>query len=178
MKTKILIIASLFLAGMIFTSCQKDNSFQPSETISVPNPPSDQVGQDYEFHPGDVFNLTPLDGDPDPGGIGNDMITNVPDPFRNYTAIFYQVSGSNEIVGGKWVSLMVYNQKSELVSALIRNKFQRPGRYEVKFDASKLPYGRYTAELTISSETLSVVYREKMTKKKIWDEDNHSPIED
>jgi len=159
MKTKLLILAALVFAGLTFSSCTKDNSL------------ADEASSWQTTN-------TKTEWTPDPGGIGNDMITNAPDPFRNYTAIFYQVPGNNEIVGGKFVSLVVINKKSEIVAVLIKNEFQKPGRYEVKFDASKLPYGKYTAELTISSETLSVVYKEEMTKSALWHQDDESAVID
>ncbi len=178
MKTKLLILAALVFAGLTFSSCSKDNSFQPDETISVTNPPSDQTGQDYEFHPGDVFKLTPLDGDPNPGGIGNDMITNFPDPFRNYTTIVYHVSGNSILAEQKKVTLTVYNRLGNKVAVLVNDELQRPGRYLVKFDASKLPYGIYTARLEIRSENFSALYEEKMIKSALSHQDDETTLTD
>ncbi len=155
MKTKILILASLFLAGMIFTSCQKDNSLMDEESLRQTE------AMKTEWTPG-------------PGGIDHDMISNTPDPFRNYTTIKYIVKKSSK------VRLAVYrkNIQYELVAVLIDDEVQEPGLHSVKFDASGLRYGKYIAELIIRNDFISVMYKEEMTKSALWHEDDETSVTD
>lgn len=152
MKTKLFFLAALVFAGVMFSSCTKDNSLmdeaslQQTETLKT--------------------NWTP-----DPGAIGNDMITNVPDPFTKYTTIKYIVRKPAK------VSLAVYfGNGQELVCVLVREENHMPGMYSVKFDASGLPFGKYIARLTISASGLSVVYLEKMTKRAFWHQDDETTL--
>ena len=170
MKTKILIIASLFFAGMVFTSCQKDNSlmdeqsFQQSGTVSTLNSPANQAGG-YDLHPDEILKSASSAGDPGPVELGEDMISNYPDPFTNTTEITYFVPG------GKTVSLQVFKNGTELVAVLVDNEDQEAGEHVVKFNATGLSPGLYIAELRISSEVHTAVYKERMTKKAQWQED-------
>lgn len=157
MKTKILIIASLICGGMIFTSCQKDNSLIEETsfdqmTLNQETPDSPKASTFGDLH--------------DPGPIGIDMITNFPDPFKLGTTISY-------IVPEKYtrVRLSVHKNSSEFVVLLV-NEFKSPGQYQVKFDASGLPAGKYTAILNIGG----VVYKEEMTKSPLWQEKDGSPV--
>lgn len=126
MKTRILIIASLICGGLIFTSCQKDNSLiEETPMAMVKDGPWDELND-----PGDIH--TP--------------ISNYPDPFMNYTTITYKVNeGAN-------VSLTVYKENSELVVVLVK-EFQEKGKHMAKFNARGLPNGQYIAELKIGKVT-------------------------
>lgn len=177
MKTKILIIAALVFTGLTFSSCTKDNSltdeasFQQSETISTPNAPSDLV-KDWD-HPYGETDFNKLASGEEPGSIGKDMISNTPDPFRNYTTIRYIVRQPAKVT-----LAVYYGGGQELVTILVNNAYQEPGLHMVKFNASGLPYGKYIAKLIIRTKSLSVVYKEEMTKSAFVQQDDESTITD
>ncbi|NOX85782.1 MAG: hypothetical protein GXO86_07435 [Chlorobi bacterium] len=153
MKTKILILAALVFAGLTFSSCTKDNSLMDETSFQ-------QSNQKTEWTP-------------DPGGIGKDMISNTPDPFRSYTTIKYIVRKPAN------VSLAVYyGGGQELVAVLVNDEFQEPGLHSVKFNASGLPYGKYIAKLIIRAGGLSVVYKEEMIKSALEHQDGEITVTD
>ena len=111
MKTSLVIIVSLVFMGMVFTSCQKDNSLMDDLKTS-------EVYASSEAGP--AIKDGPWSSKDDPGPIGIDFITNFPDPFSRTTTIMYIVQGKTS-----WVSLVVYRNKYELVSVLV-NEYQGP----------------------------------------------------
>jgi len=154
MKTKLLILAALVFAGLTFSSCSKDNSLTDEASFSQ----TENMKTEWT---------------PDPGGIGNDMISNTPDPFRNYTTIKYIVRKPAK------VSLAVYyGGGQELVAVLVNNELQEPGLHSVKFNASGLPYGKYIAELTIRTDRFSAVFKEEMIKSALGHQDGESSVTD
>ena len=150
MKTKLLIIATLVLAAMTFTSCTKDNSLE-----------NDLAFQQSE--------MQKSEGTPDPGGIGTDILSNAPDPFRNTTTISFIIKGNSNLVEKKWVDLVIYKKSSfEMVAVLLDNELKLPGSYSVKFDATGLAPGKYIARLTVKTPDVSAVVNEEMTKSSPW----------
>lgn len=157
MKTKILLISALIAGGLIFTSCQKDNSLieetsfeQLSAEQDVPDSPkSGPWGSSLG----------------DPGDIDKDRISNFPDPFTRYTTIQYILKKSS------FVKLTIYANDFEQVVILV-NGYQKAGKHLVKFNASGMANGEYVAEL----KTNEGVYKEKMTKIPLWQEEDKSPV--
>jgi len=85
---------------------------------------------------------------------------NYPNPFSSVTKISYSIpfiSGS----GYADVALKVYDILGKEVRTLV-NKQQKPGKYEVLFDASGLRKGIYLYRLTIKSEGKSYTRSGKM----------------
>jgi len=70
------------------------------------------------------------------------LFQNYPNPFNPVTIIRYQVSGKNSIV-----KLSVYDVTGKEIAVLV-NKIQEAGLYEVFFDAFALPSGIYFYKLT------------------------------
>ena len=151
MKTKILIFASLFLAGMIFTSCQKDNSLYDETQVAQAN---------LQAPAPDKTALTA--NDPHWGDISSDPITNYPDPFSVTTTIRYILKDAS------WVRLAVYNDNAGLEA----------GVYKAKFNSTGLPPGKYFARLQVNAGTYSVVFIEEMTKSLGIDDKDQTPIDD
>lgn len=139
MKTKILIFAGLICGGLIFTSCQKDNALIEDTNF-------EQVADS----PKSGFTNSQANWE----DIGNDPISNYPDPFKMYTTIRYIVKIPSQ------VHLAVYNKNYELVKVLV-DEFQSEGTKMTKFNSQGLPAGVYTAVLKVGSK----IWREKMTKK-------------
>lgn len=121
MKTLNLLIASLFVLALAFTSCQKDNSFQ------------------------DEFNseLKTNDKDNDPEWIA-DPIDSYPNPFLDVTTIKYKVEKPTKVI------LVVYSPDNNGLTYLV-NTWMREGSYETVFDATGLPAGQYVAHLRIGN---------------------------
>lgn len=150
MKTKLLIISSLIIGGMLLSSCQKDNaliedsSFEQmaAKTEAVDSPKTNTWSDEHDW-----------------GDIEADKITNYPDPFKMFTTIQYHLEKTSK------VSLAVYNNQSELVIVLV-NAYEGPGKHMVKFDSRGLRAGKYNAELKIGK----TVYLEEMTKKPLFSE--------
>jgi ligand-binding sensor domain-containing protein len=68
------------------------------------------------------------------------LMQNYPNPFNPETVISYQLPASS------YVSLKVYDTLGKEVSTLV-NEEKQPGKYEVKFDASRLSSGMYFYKL-------------------------------
>jgi hypothetical protein len=81
-----------------------------------------------------------------PGQVPEDysLFDNFPDPFNPVTTISYGLPIKAQ------VELVVYNTLGESVVQLV-NEEKEAGRYEVKFDATKLPSGIYFYRLRASS---------------------------
>jgi hypothetical protein len=79
---------------------------------------------------------------------------NYPNPFNPVTTIKYSIPTSeNPLLGGAWgglVTLKVYNVLGREVAVLV-NKQQAPGKYEVKFNGSSLASGVYIYRLQAGS---------------------------
>ena len=164
MKTKVLIIAGLICAGMIFTSCEKDNALMEDTNFEQLDAVSPKAG---------ISNSKENWED-----IGNDPIYNLPNPFTNYTTIHYKLMPGSIVPGefdtGAWVRLTVYSVENlELVIVLV-NEYQKFGRHMAKFNASGLPSGNYIAELKVGPK----VFKQVMTKKPFSGIDYNSPVND
>lgn len=134
MKTALYLIVVLFSAGIIFTSCQKDNGVTPAALSAQ------EADADLKWHDtNSIWVEDPLD--------------NYPDPFTESTTIVYRVKKSG------YVSLIVYSPEYPGISNLV-NAYQTEGIRKVKFDASNLPNGTYYARLKADNR----VVEEKMTK--------------
>ncbi|MDQ3193989.1 MAG: T9SS type A sorting domain-containing protein, partial [Bacteroidota bacterium] len=77
---------------------------------------------------------------------------NYPNPFNPVTNISYNIET------GGYVSMKVYNAAGIEVASLVNRK-QASGRYEIKFDASRLSSGIYFYTLRVNdfSETKRMV---------------------
>ncbi len=78
---------------------------------------------------------------PDGHGLS---LTNFPNPFTDYTNLRYEIPS-----GGK-VELTIFNAVGSRVKTLVQ-EFQPAGEYTVRFDASGLVPGLYTARLMLRS---------------------------
>lgn len=135
MKTKMILIASLFLVGFIVTSCQKDNSILPANE-------SGAVVKEFTDNSDDI--IDPFD---------KEHLTNFPDPFKTTTTIEYTVPKSG------WVTIYVYNLTERYEIRLI-SEFKDAGLYRVMFDGTNHPPGRYLIQLNAAGTRIS----EPMTK--------------
>lgn len=151
MKAKLFIIASLISGGIIFTSCQKDNSLIEDTSF-------EQVALEQEAAESPLNlsknSITELED------VRQDWITNFPDPFTRTTTIAYTVPYD------MWVSIIVFKKASGLAIKLV-NEFKLAGSYKVEFDASGLPVGKYYAQLKLGNYR----FMEEMTKKQHIPED-------
>lgn len=95
-----------------------------------------------------------------------DPIANYPDPFKSGTTIYYKIASND------WVNLSVLDENMVWVGELV-NKYQVAGDYMVKFDGANLPAGKYIARLKVGP----VVYNEIMTKKPLFQEEKHNPVD-
>ena len=105
MKTKLLIISSLICTGLLFTSCQKDNSLIEGTSVEQMTANKDAS---------ESLSDNPWIGSHNPDEVAVDVITNFPDPFKYHTNISYIVPGKET-----WINLVVYNQRSEMVVELV-----------------------------------------------------------
>ncbi len=87
-----------------------------------------------------------IDGDNKPISDDYKLNQNFPNPFNPSTKISYKIN-----IEGK-VTLQVFNLVGQVVEVLV-NEFQKPGRYEVEFDAGDLPSGVYLYKLQINDFT-------------------------
>jgi hypothetical protein len=139
MKNYVLLIATLLCAGMIWTSCQKDNSL-------VPDDPYTQTIEDQKSE----RHISPKPG---ANEVMLDPISNFPDPFVDATTIDFRVWKPTK------VSLIVFNDKNERVAVLI-GQYMKEGEYSSRFDARNLPAGEYKAVLQVGTTKIT----ETMTK--------------
>lgn len=121
MKTLNLVLASLFVLTLAFTSCQKDNSLQPELNSELKTNDSG----------------TPSDWIADP-------LNSYPNPFTDVTTIKYRVEKPSKVI------LIVYSPGNHELTYLV-NTWMREGRYEVQFDATGMPAGQYVAHLRIGN---------------------------
>jgi hypothetical protein len=140
MKTQMLFIAALLFAGLMFTSCQKEAGLVPDE-------PSVQAIENDNA----LLQVDPKPGDEDEVMI--DPISNYPDPFPQFTTIAFRVWKATK------VSLIIYNDQDERVAVLV-GQFLNEGDYRTKFDARRLPAGKYYAVLQVGNSRIT----EEMTK--------------
>lgn len=138
MKSFALIVATLICAGLMLTSCQKDNSVAPDNSFSQ--------SLDIQNPDGKV--------DPKPSDLPMiDPISNYPDPFTETTTIQFRVTT------GTKVSLIVYNELGERMAVLV-GQYLPPGEYRTVYNAKDCPCGKYRAVLQMG--TVEAV--EDMTK--------------
>ena len=140
MKTQVLSIVTLLCAGLIMSSCQKDNSLVPSD-------PYEQTLEDEKSE----RNIGPKPGEND---VMADPISNYPDPFTVSTTVKFRVWKPTK------VSLIVYNENNERVAILV-GQWMQEGDYTAKFNAKDLPAGRYYAVYQVGSTMI----KEVMTKR-------------
>ena len=139
MKTTALILTALLGAGIMLTSCQKDNSLASdnmfSQSLDQQNP-ADKT-------------------DPGAGDLGStvDLIFNYPDPFSEKTTIQFRVLKAER------VSLVVNNEYGDMVAEIV-TQFLPEGEYRYEFDAKDLPVGPYRARLQVGDTNIF----EDMTK--------------
>ena len=148
MKTKVLIISALMFAGLLLSSCTKDNDLFESDALEQSavkdNYVEDKAESDFTIEFG-----------------------NYPDPFANSTSIRYHLVRSN------FVQLEFYKAGSKKRTLLVK-QYQRPGIHSVKLDGSKLEAGKYIAELKIGDK----VYTDTMSKMNWVDDDSTTMIDD
>lgn len=122
MKTKILVLATLLLGGLIFTSCQKDNTLF-NDNLQEQNA--------YKVDPGDTIWL--------------DLLRNYPDPFNSSTTIEYRVTQP------QLIKLTVRSVGSEFATVLV-NEEKEKGIHKILYSGKGLPVGEYLLELTIGGK--------------------------
>ncbi len=104
---------------------------------------------DYSLGKIYTFKGTPVTSVKKNRGINFSLNQNYPNPFNPSTTIKYSISESmkSEISN---VKIIVYDILGREVATLV-NEQQKPGNYEVIFNAIKLPSGTYFYQLTASS---------------------------
>lgn len=70
-----------------------------------------------------------------------ELFNNYPNPFNPSTTISYQLPDAME------VNVQVFNILGQMVSELV-NEQQKPGRYQVRWDASQFASGMYIYQIT------------------------------
>lgn len=138
MKTLSVLISTLLCAGMLLSSCGKEDTIKPEMSIELTNAAESELRR-TDPKPGDEFMADP--------------ISNYPDPFNESTTIQFHIWESTK------VSLVVFNENDERVALLVGQALEK-GEYSVKFDAKNLPTGKYYARLLVGSNK----FVEVMTK--------------
>ncbi len=83
--------------------------------------------------------------------LKSNLEQNYPNPFNPSTTIKYSIPASlNPSEGGTLVQLKVYDILSREVAVLVNEK-QKPGNYEVKWNADNLPSGVYFYQIKAGS---------------------------
>lgn len=139
MKTKVFLFTAMFIGGLLFSSCTKDNA----------------LIEDCAFAKNESTQLLSEDPGPDPDPVVDPM-TNYPDPFINSTTIEYV------LVQTAHIRLTVHNDQTGLVQILV-NGLQSKGKHFIEFETSGMPAGQYIAKLVIGDKE----YVEVMTKKNV-----------
>lgn len=136
MKTKIFVLASLLLGGLIFTSCQKDNTLIEDHTTEQ------------------TFAKENYGEDPNPGdSVWFDMLRNYPDPFNYSTRIEYRLTKP------AFVRLSVHQVGAGL-GVVLDEGVKTKGVHTVLYSGRGLIVGEYVAELMVGGK----IARETMTK--------------
>lgn len=81
--------------------------------------------------------------------MGEELLSNYPNPFTGKTTIQYRVTGSAPVV------LEVVNMFGERVAELLHNETRSAGVHSLEFDASVLPRGVYYLVLRSGTETVT-----------------------
>jgi hypothetical protein len=135
MKTRIIFIASLLIAGFVFSSFQdgKDDVVAAKNaTVQSPEAKTIQkTGAVNGFY----------------DNFFSKLIKNYPDPFITSTNIEFYVPKSD------WVTLEVINMNERYVVRLV-SEFKDRGHYRVFFDGTGHPPGRYRIELRVGTMLL------------------------
>lgn len=134
MKTKVFVITAMFIGGLLFTSCQKDNALLEDDAFAK-NLSTELYSEDPD----------PIEGDP---------MKNYPDPFINTTTIEYVLDKTAH------VKLAVHNDETGLVQILVSG-LQARGVHYVKFNAHNLPKGEYVAQLKIGDKVIREIMTKK-----------------
>jgi hypothetical protein len=100
-----------------------------------------------------------------PNGIGINSagtglnIRNYPNPFAGYTTIEYTLPFNGNVM------LEIRNSLGMVVEILV-NELQTSGKHSLKFDASVLPSGVYTASIRLSGKSDELIKTIKMVNNK------------
>lgn len=136
MKTKILIITALVFAGILFTSCQKDNALledNATEQSFVVNNPGERDIEPETFLD---FKL---------------RLTNYPEPFYRCTTIEYELPYPANVK----LEVCCQSDVSQYAANILVNEAQRQGIHRVEFNSCNLPVGEFIVYLTIDHRTIS-----------------------
>ena len=136
MKTKILVITALLLGGLIFSSCQKDNSL------------SGDIVPEQSFV---VNNMNERDTEPEEYLDYDFRLTNYPEPFYRCTTIEYELPYPAD------VSMKVCCEAgdSQYAETILVNDRQRQGIHRVEFNSCNLPAGKFIVYLTVDQRTIA-----------------------
>jgi hypothetical protein len=136
MKTKLLMIAALFLCGTLLTS------FHPGN-LHADLPGATESSLEKNLMTSESLRFDLVEG----------HLNNYPDPFCGVTIIRYNV------LSPSWVRLTVLCPDKE--EEILVFKFQYPGTYYITYDACEKDCGCYMATL----ETYYEIATDEMTKK-------------
>lgn len=134
-----------YMTGAAHTYYQGSGIFYES-CISADPAVRDIYDQTYNFIKGTYNIPTAVNERPWPVATTFDLSNNYPNPFNPSTMINYQLAMNSQ------VSLKVYDVLGREVRTLV-NEVEKPGSYEVGFDASGLPSGVYFYVLNAGSFT-------------------------
>lgn len=141
MKTKLILIASILIAGFMFTSFQKGKT----NDIIVTNSP-EQISE-MNVLPTSFVVPAPYNR------YVPQLIKNYPDPFTTTTNIEFYVPKSG------WVTIEVLNLTERYVVRIL-SEFRDQGQYRAFFDGTEHPPGRYLIQMRIGGMLVT-----KMTLK-------------
>jgi hypothetical protein len=136
MKTKVLAITVLLLGGLMFSSCQKDNS------LIVDNV------QEQSFT---ANNIADRDIDPEVFPYYELRLTNYPEPFYRCTTIEYELP-SPALVELKVCCESDYSQYAD---AVLVSGMQRRGIHTIEFNSCNLPVGEFIVYLTVDNRRMT-----------------------
>ena len=111
----------------------------------------------------ETTDITEINGD----HLEFNLFQNYPNPFNPSTVISYYISSSERELSRSnslKVTLKVYDTLGREVAMLV-NKEQQPGNYEVVFNAVGLPSGIYFSRLTVANNSVSISQIYSGTKK-------------
>lgn len=82
------------------------------------------------------------------------LFQNYPNPFNPKTVIKYKIPENSYTFGNeKLINLSVYDLNGKFIVNLV-NDYQKPGLYEIEFDASNLSSGNYLYKLQVDNYIL------------------------
>lgn len=154
MKTKILVLTALLSGGLLFTSCQKDNSLSgdlvPEQSFTLNNIEERDV-EPEEFLDYDL------------------RLTNYPEPFYRCTTIEYELPHSANIEIRVCCQSVTYQD----AQSILFSGMQRRGVHTVEFNSCNKPAGEYVVYLNVDNRSI------RMTMNKIGavDTECENPLE-